>query len=105
MSSEALTSNPPAPEVDYSTVSDLDLANILYIQNIPHVSADKKAVLDARIESISLWLAWELTRVENAVNGKVKSGDLPGDDSVASKSKRTTYRCKVVDAYRGQSTW
>lgn len=103
MSSEALTGI--SPEVDYSTVSDLDLANILYIQNIPLVSAEKRGDLDARIESINLWLAFELTRVENAVNSKVKTGELPGDDSIASKSKRTSYRSKVVDAYRRQSPW
>ncbi|OHF04271.1 hypothetical protein CORC01_00610 [Colletotrichum orchidophilum] len=92
-------------EVDYSNTRDLDLANILYVQNIPVVPDTKKNELDACIKSINSWLAWELTRVEKQVENKIKSGELPGDESIASKSKRTAYRSKVVSATRELSPW
>ncbi|KAJ4384398.1 hypothetical protein N0V85_008338 [Neurospora sp. IMI 360204] len=91
--------------VDNSNSSDLDLPNILYIQNIPIVSAEKNAELNARIKSINSWLAWELTRVEELVQTKIKSSELPADGSVDSKSRRTAYRHKVVSNHRGGSLW
>lgn len=92
-------------QLDYSSCSDLDLANIRYIHNIPIVPANMKPQLDARIESISAWLAWELTRVEDMVQRKIKAGDLPTDDSVASKLKRMSYRSKVITYTRMSSPW
>lgn len=89
----------------YDNTSDLDLVNILYVQRLPSVPDAKKAALSANVESISLWLAWELTKVEEQVNGKINGKQLPNDASVASKSKRTAYRCKVVDYYRNESPW
>lgn len=84
---------------------DLDLANIRYVHNIPIVSTDMKPQLDARIEAISAWLAWELTRAEDNVQRKIKSSDLPTDDSVASKLKRMSYRSKVITYTRTSSHW
>lgn len=90
---------------DYANTSDLDLANILYVQHLPSVPDVKKAALSANVKSINLWLAWELTRVEDQLNGKIKSEQLPNDASVASKSKRTAYRVKVLDSYRNGTPW
>ncbi|KAM6530415.1 hypothetical protein FALCPG4_008543 [Fusarium falciforme] len=74
-------------ELDYSGFSDVDLANILYIHNIPIVPAKMKPELDARIKNINSWLAWELARVGDKVQGKINDGELPKDDSMVSKLK------------------
>ncbi|EED20824.1 hypothetical protein TSTA_040180 [Talaromyces stipitatus ATCC 10500] len=91
----------PAPALE--PIHDLDLANILYVQNIPDVPDTHKPALYANVKSINLWVAWELTRVEGLIKTKVDGKNLPSDDSVASKSKRTGYRAKVADSSRGQS--
>ncbi|KAK3321812.1 hypothetical protein B0H66DRAFT_638340 [Apodospora peruviana] len=95
----------PSQALDFPCGSDWGLGNILYIQNAPIVPAEKQAELDGRVQTINTWLVWELAKVEEAVQGKLESGALPGDDSVPSKSKRIGYRIKVVDAYRGGSPW
>ncbi|KAI8676000.1 hypothetical protein NCS57_00503000 [Fusarium keratoplasticum] len=92
-------------KLDYSSSSDVDLANILYIHNIPIVPAKMKPELDARIKSINSWLAWELTKVEDKVQDKINDGELPKDDSMVSKLKRTLYRSKVVSYNRRVSPW
>lgn len=83
-------------ELDYSSPSDVDLANILYIHNIPIVPANTRPELDACIKSTTSWVAWGLTRIENAVQDKIRDLDLPMDDSMASKLKRMSYRSKVL---------
>lgn len=93
------------PELDYSSPSDVDLTNILYIHNIPMVPANMRPELDARIKSITSWMAWELTRIEDAVQDKIRDRDLPMDDSMASKLKRMSYRSKVLDYTRRVSRW
>lgn len=90
---------------DYDTGYDLDLANLLYVQQIPSVPDAKKTALSARMKSIESWLAWELTKVEEQVDNKLKSKQLPDDSSVGSKSKRTAYRSKVVSYFRNESPW
>lgn len=93
------------PAQDYDSGYDLDLANLLYVQQIPSVPDAKKTALSAKMKSIELWLAWELTRVEEQVTNKLKSKQLPDDSSVVSKSKRTAYRSKVVSYFRNESPW
>ncbi|RTE83265.1 hypothetical protein BHE90_002210 [Fusarium euwallaceae] len=91
--------------LDYSSSTDVDLANILYVQNIPIVPTKKKDELDARIKSIETWLAWELTRVEDALQNKMQRGDVPKDDSMDSKLKRMSYRSKVLTFERERQRW
>ncbi|KAM7201140.1 hypothetical protein V8F33_003552 [Rhypophila sp. PSN 637] len=86
-------------------LNDWDLGNVLYTQDIPAVPANKQAELDACIENINSYLVFELARVEEQVQSKLKDGALPDDDSVASKSKRISYRFKVITAYRLKSPW
>ncbi|EEU38850.1 uncharacterized protein NECHADRAFT_83168 [Fusarium vanettenii 77-13-4] len=93
------------PELDYSSPSDVDLTNILYIHNIPMVPANMRPELDTRIKSITSWVAWELTRIEDGVQDKIRDRDLPMDDSMASKLKRMSYRSKVLDYTRRVSRW
>lgn len=99
------TASDSTPAAALEPTRDLDLANILYVQSIPNVADSQQTALYANIKSINLWVAWELTRVEGQVKNKVDAKLLPSDDSVASKSKRTAYRTKVANSYRGQSPW
>ena len=105
MEATQMASSTTNPMKKSDASNDLDLDNIIYVQNIPAVSADAKVALSEHEESINLWLAWELTRVEEQVNDKITSMQLPNDDSVDAMSKRTAYRSKVVNFYRGQSPW
>ncbi|EEA22636.1 hypothetical protein TMatcc_001475 [Talaromyces marneffei ATCC 18224] len=100
-----MSGNAETSKTALESTRDLDVANILYVQNIPNVPDSHKTALYANVKSITTWVAWELTRVEGQVKAKVDDKKLPSDDSVASKSKRTAYRAKVVDSYRGQSPW
>ncbi|KAM0224747.1 hypothetical protein ACHAQD_001541 [Fusarium lateritium] len=104
MSSSALTVDPEIDEV-YNNTNDFDLANLLYLQNIPNVPAKYQEAVQANAKSVNQWLAWELSRVETTVNSKLKTGALPKDDSLASKFKRTSFRIKVVDVLRKDTAW
>lgn len=101
---------PPVDEPSYSDTNDFDLANLLYVQNIPDAPEEYQASLQANVKSTNSWLAWELTKVERAVAEKLQlkpdgTSPLPRDNSLVSKYKRTTYRTKVLDAWRKDAPW
>lgn len=89
----------------YGNTDDFDLANLLYVQNIPYAPAKYQETLQENVKSINQWLSWELKRVEDTVNDKIKSGALPKDDSIAAKFKRTSFRIKVMDVIRKDTPW
>jgi hypothetical protein len=90
---------------DFTGVNDYDLANILYINRIPAVPDDQRTALNAVIQNVITWEAFETAKVETTVQGKVQGNMLPNDASAYSKMKRTTYRAQVLDHLRRSYAW
>ncbi|KAK7745696.1 hypothetical protein SLS62_009662 [Diatrype stigma] len=92
---------PSLSEVDVS--SDYGTPNLLFLYYIPYIPSSAKPAMDELKEDLWSWHAWELAQAEKQVKRQIDSGNLPVDDSVASRIKRTNYRAKVVQALRDTS--
>jgi hypothetical protein len=90
---------------DFTGANDYDLANILYINRIPAVQDGQRAALDAAIQNVITWEAFETAKVETTVQGKVQGNMLPNDVSAYSKMKRTTYSTNVLHYLRRSYAW
>lgn len=69
---------------EYDDPTDLDLANVLYLQYIPDVPNPNKEALCAKVKSINSWAAYQLTSLEDHIRNRVNDGGLPRDASPAS---------------------
>ena len=85
--------------------NDLDISNILYSIRVPLDLSSQADNVQQLFVDINDWEAWECARCEQAVQEKVHGGQLPSDNSVASKSKRNQYRVKVFGFLRTNSAW
>jgi len=88
-----------------SDTRDLDIANIIFIDQLPQVPESQIDNLKTLVSNVNDWEAWESARCEQAVHQKVQEQQLPGDNTVNSKSKRTQYRSKVCSFLRTNSPW
>ncbi|OJD16540.1 hypothetical protein ACJ73_08876 [Blastomyces percursus] len=88
------------------TPNDYGTPNLLFLFYIPQVPESEKDNINSQKADIQSWFAYELGKTELQVLDQLEDGNLPTDDSAASRVKRTTYRAKVVKVYRenGQ-TW
>lgn len=85
--------------------ADLDLPNILAYYSIPLPHDHLREEYQKAQQDVHIWQAWEAARAEGLVQEKIKSGDLPGDNSYESKLKRTAYRVKVILYLRDNANW
>lgn len=82
---------------DYGTI------NLLFLYYVPFLPDDKKLDLDAIQDEFQTWHAWELGQAENQLNKHIGDGNLPSDDSIASRITRNNYRAKAIGFFRETS--
>lgn len=92
------------PQSDLS--HDYGTPNLLFLYYIPDCPDDRKRDLDAILEEVYAWNAWELGQAELQLGKHVASGALPSDDLVASRITRNNYRSKAIEFFRkGNEGW
>ncbi|KAK6194180.1 hypothetical protein LQW54_011683 [Pestalotiopsis sp. IQ-011] len=87
---------------------DFELLNVFTafsVNNQIGLSDEVKKQFKEAQDNLSEWQAWEAKTIEDAVAGKVKTGELPQDKSVPSALRRNGYRAVVAKAYREHSAW
>lgn len=85
--------------------ADLDLPNILVAYLIPLPLDRLRKDYEQAQQNVHTWQAWEAAKTEGWIAEKIKSGDLPSDNSYESKLKRTLYRAQVIESLRKTSSW
>lgn len=86
--------------------SDYGTLNLLFLSYIPFVPDEKEPDLYGIRDEFYSWNAWELGQAETQLNKHVKDGNLPSDDSVASRMIRNNYRSKALSFFReGNEPW
>ncbi|KAI1451531.1 hypothetical protein F4805DRAFT_473570 [Annulohypoxylon moriforme] len=108
-------SNDSLPEVDLSLLSgklypvvpklldvsnDYGAPNLLFLYDTPYIPDDKRQDLETIRYDIQSWNAWELATAENQVQIQLSKKNLPDDDSIESRVKRSEYRAKVISVLR-----
>jgi len=83
--------------------NDYGTPNLLFLYYIPFLPDNKKLELDAAQDEFQSWNAWELGQTETQVIAHVKAGNLPSDDSIASRVTRNNYRSKAINFFRETS--
>ncbi|KAN0080553.1 hypothetical protein V8E54_003757 [Elaphomyces granulatus] len=91
-----------ATEVNDVT-NDYGTPNLLFLYYIPFPPEAVKDDLYALKEELQSWHAYELEQAERQVHIQINNGNLPTDDSLASRVKRTNYRAKVIQFLRENS--
>lgn len=87
------------------SISDLDVSSILYITEISEVDESNQKDLQKLRSDVDKYLTLETQRSEAAVQQKAKDSLLPSNNLLQSKAKRTSYRLKVIDYLRSNSSW
>lgn len=86
--------------------SDYGTLNLLFLSYIPFLPDEKELDLVHTRDEFHSWNAWELGQAETQLNKHLKDGNLPSDDSVASRMIRNNYRSKAVSFFRaGSEAW
>ncbi|PHH92896.1 hypothetical protein CDD83_3727 [Cordyceps sp. RAO-2017] len=104
----ALHSKPePSLKAAATDVSDdYGTPNLLFLYYIPFLPDDRKPDLGAIRDEFQTWNAWELGQAETQLLKNVQAGNLPSDDSIASRITRNNYRSKAVEFFRaGSQAW
>ncbi|PHH77654.1 hypothetical protein CDD80_384 [Ophiocordyceps camponoti-rufipedis] len=80
--------------------NDYGSPNLLFIYYVSFIPDDKKIDLEAIQDEFQTWNAWELGQAEVQLEGHVKKGNLPSDDSIASRTARNNFRSKALGVFR-----
>ncbi|KAF4582745.1 hypothetical protein GQ602_005889 [Ophiocordyceps camponoti-floridani] len=80
--------------------NDFGTPNLLFMYYIPFIPDDTKEDLGAIQDEFQTWNAWELGQAEAQLIGHVNKGNLPSDDSVASRITRNNFRSKAISVFR-----
>ncbi|PFH60076.1 hypothetical protein XA68_11494 [Ophiocordyceps unilateralis] len=83
--------------------NDHGTPNMLLLAYTDLVPIDSATDLNSMREDFQTWNAWELGQAEVQVDGHVKAGDLPADDSIVSRIARTNFRSKAIEFFRATS--
>ncbi|KJZ71246.1 hypothetical protein HIM_09389 [Hirsutella minnesotensis 3608] len=86
--------------VSQNVANDYGTPNLLFLYYIPFLPDDKKVDLDAIKDEFQTWNAWELGQAESQLIQHVENGNLPSDDSIASRITRNDYRSKAINFFR-----
>ncbi|KAI1482817.1 hypothetical protein F4774DRAFT_428233 [Daldinia eschscholtzii] len=89
-----------SPAYKHDVSNDYGTPNLLFLYYLPYIPNSVKLEMDALREDIQTWHSWELAQAEKHVQSQIDTGNLPSDDSVASRVKRTNYRFKVIQFLR-----
>lgn len=83
--------------------NDYGTPNLAFFYHVLCAAGD----LDPLWKAVDSWNAWELAIAEEHVVSQLNKGNLPGDDSIPSRMKRSAYRGKVIATLReqGESPW
>ena len=91
------------PPEGVDVTSDYGTPSLLFIYYCRPVSDSDKEAMKSLKTDLEAWNAWELGQAESQLNNQMKKGNLPTDDLLESRIKRTDYRAKVVSALRQRS--
>lgn len=77
-----------------------ELTHIFYLYYIPSVPDKVKPQLNKLREKFRDWHAYEVGNAEGHVQLRISAGELPSDDSAASRAKRSQARARIVENLR-----
>ncbi|KID74926.1 uncharacterized protein G6M90_00g107240 [Metarhizium brunneum] len=101
-----LRSEPGLKSASVDVSNDYGTPNVLFLYYTPFIPDDNKLDLDAIQDEFQSWNAWELGQAETQLIRHVEAGNLPSDDSIASRIIRNNYRSKAIDFFRqGNEAW
>lgn len=93
-------------EVAVDVSNDYGTPNLLFLYYASFLPDELKIDLDHLQDEFQSWNAWELGQAERQLIGHVEAGNLPSDDSIASRIARNNYRSKAVRYFRdGNEAW
>lgn len=90
-------------ETETDVSNDYGTPNVLFLYYIPFLPDDEKPGFDAIQDEFQTWNAWELGQAEAQLLRHVEAGNLPSDDSIASRVTRNNFRSKAIDSFRTTS--
>ncbi|PYH90516.1 hypothetical protein BO71DRAFT_412536 [Aspergillus ellipticus CBS 707.79] len=73
--------------------------------NIRYLNSLGDSVFPILQREIQDWQAYEVGRAQGDLKSEVAAGTIPGDDSIASRTKRNHRRTDLIIQYRGQDTY
>ncbi|KAI1377826.1 hypothetical protein F4677DRAFT_443747 [Hypoxylon crocopeplum] len=88
---------------EVNVTNDYGTPNLLHFYYIPYIPGPLKDDMDVLTEDLRSWHAYELGQAEKHVQQQIEKKNLPSDDSIASRAKRTIYRAKVIQILREQN--
>ncbi|RAK95850.1 uncharacterized protein BO80DRAFT_247568 [Aspergillus ibericus CBS 121593] len=91
------------PPEGVDVTSDYGTPNLLFLYYYRLVSDSDREALKSLKNDIEAWNAWELAQAESQLNNQMRKDNLPTDDLLESRVKRTDYRAKVISALRQRS--
>ncbi|PWY67096.1 hypothetical protein BO94DRAFT_561226 [Aspergillus sclerotioniger CBS 115572] len=91
------------PPEGVDVTSDYGTPNLLLLYYCRPVSDSDKETMKSLKTDLEAWNAWELAQAESQLNNQMRKGNLPTDDLLESRIKRTDYRAKVISALRERS--
>jgi hypothetical protein len=97
---------PPDPPPNPTAMGDNDVKNVMYVNfNPKNLSPEAEADIKAKNKKLELNTNWLSLRAGVETAKMMKAGNLPGDMSVPSQMKRSSYRAKIIDYLMLQSSW